>query len=618
METPKPQPIAPNPPPDPGPSVSPAPPPSPAKKSHKKLIIVLIALIVGLPLLLFVIWIVASSSFVFLPGPTLGLFSLLDQKIGLTERADESQVYLASTAGSRAELVVPKEAFTEKPKISVEAAPQSTWPEDVVGGLFKIEISDSNFQRGLVFKVTLNEKPEGNFSLGYWISESKKWEWLPTVDLGNNVYQTVLTHASYVGGGAPEATGFTFQDSENQRMYQEFEVEMRKIAIDDATGEAAQYNDASWERAYQIAEELTNKVIQDYCNAKTPAALHDLFSAWQMMAFFPFPELALKIEKAYNDDCAEEETQDKYVIRQQDAYGCTFNLTLSDFFQESAQANTLIVSEGFHMDDAAKDEPAWRTGWRIYQFYTSDADLDALIHKEGRSADSYVLLDIPMHNVKSESSDLMLITFSLAGIREGESFPVWSTRVGDYKQKLSGPQQKGTMLRITPESQWRWSKTYTPDEEETIGPGIQLVGSGVLVKDNGEKGAVVSFIPSTEAMEAYLEATRKVRELAQQYNLPPELQNLYDASGKPTGLVCDEQKPLRIVLASQWKPECTDCEETSEPVNPNDQDGDGLPDLVPLPSEGDADGDGLPDLVPLPSPNDLDGDGLPDPVPLTP
>ena len=123
-------------------------------------------------------------------------------------------------------------------------------------------------------------------------------------------------------------------------------------------------------------------------------------------------------------------------------------------------------------------------------------------------------------------------------------------------------------------------------------------------------------------MAAYKEATKKVREMAQQYNLPAELKNLYDAEGNLKGLSCDKQDPLRIVLTSEWKPG----DSTENPSSSNDQNGDGLPDVVPLTPEGnqnpatsnDQNGDGLPDVVPLTPQGDQNGDGIPDLVPLTP
>ncbi|MFA4880527.1 MAG: hypothetical protein WC650_02795 [Candidatus Doudnabacteria bacterium] len=617
METQNLSPVPPNPPAPPAANI---PSPVPPKKSHKKLIILLVALFC-LPGVLLVLWLVASSFLFFLPNPGIMISALLER--GADEQsAGRSDVLQASAAGGKAELIVPQAAFASKPKITIKKAAESIWPQGVVGGLFEISISEKDFKRGLIFKITLNEAPKKDFALGYWDTVKKEWEWLPTINLGNNVYQTVLTHASYVGGGTPDGFQFAFKDPENQSMYQEFEAEMSKIAVDDATGKAKQYNDASWERASQIAEELTNKVIQDYCPGKTPDALADFFTAWQMMQFFPYPDLALKIEKALTNDC-EEETSEKYIIRQSNSYGCTFNMNLSGgFFQESAQSKTIVLSEGLHTDNAAVGEPAWRTDWRVYQYYTTDTDLDALIHKESRTIDSYYLLDIPMHNIKGKSTDLMLTTFSLTGIREGESFPIWAARAGNYQSSLAGPQQTAKALHISPDSNWHWSETYTPESTETIAPGIQMVGSGKLIQDNGQNGAVISFEPSEEGMAAYKEATKKVREMAQQYNLPAELKNLYDAEGNLKGLSCDKQEPLRIVLTSEWKPG----DNTENPSSSNDQDGDGLPDLVPLTPEGnqnpatsnDQNGDGLPDVVPLTPQGDQNGDGIPDIIPLTP
>jgi hypothetical protein len=242
-----------------------------------------------------------------------------------------------------------------------------------------------------------------------------------------------------------------------------------------------------------------------------------------------------------------------YRISQTDDYPVSMEVTLP-WFNLGSRGNFNVVSSGLPVSLAAPGDPDWKTEWRVYQDTVYQADLDGALHHEEQQGSKYFLVDIPGKGIKAKSSGQNVLTFSLAGVPEGGTFPI-KIEASHGSSQMESATQETKLIDRDPESgvnlNWRGSVDY--NDADTY-QDKSFSATGKLIKDNGQAGAVIS-IGSGEMPQEYKDAIQKIRELSK--GAPGGLANLYDANGhinNDSGIASMDtpaEKPLRIFLNSE-------------------------------------------------------------------
>jgi len=538
-----------------------------------------------------VIAIAGGIARVVLNDNTLTLASLVKRMMGGVSLFQKNEnVITASSAKSTVEI-------SSKGDIKLTVMENSSWPKDAVGGLYKITPSEE-FKEGVAFKMTLKETPPADFALGYWHPETKKWEWLPTAKISDVIFQTVLPHASVIGGGSGGACSSMPKDPENIQLYNEIKAEMNKIQIDQQTGEAAEINDASWKSAWEKAKEMTDKAINDYCKNKNLTNEYDFYAAWELVQCLGFPSLNDRFVNAWENKCEDPKKIKQYKIDQNDPVSATFSLNLGWFYQQNSSFNAKIYYTGFPQSLAPLGKSGWRTNWKVNVFTEGKGD----INQTGHLQKGDVYYDLKALNTSAKTTDNWTWTFSLENVKEGEKFPIKAVRNGSYTSRLAGPNAS----IVLKSSNLNMNANAPMQGTDQIGPGQSMSFDGILSKDLGDAGAIITLSEDVNLTPEQKKALDQVIKLQKESGIPA-ISNMWDESGK-NNLVKSDSKasPLRIV------PIGTESEESNKEDDwkANEEDLSNSPSKKP--------NNKIPDLAPLPTPNDLDGDGVPDLVPLTP
>lgn len=243
-----------------------------------------------------------------------------------------------------------------------------------------------------------------------------------------------------------------------------------------------------------------------------------------------------------------------YRISQTDDYPVSMEITVP-YFNIASRGNFNIVSQGLLVSLAAPGDPDWKTEWKVYQDVVYDADLEGGVYMEERQGAKYRLVDIPGKGIKAKSSGQNVLTFSLAGVPEGGTFPIKIETSGGSSQMQATVQETRSIIR-DPEEGVNVDVRGTADynSAETSNKGQTASATGKLIKDNGKAGAVIT-VGSMDMPAAYKDAALQARDLARQHNAPGGLQNLYDDNGRinnQSGIASMDtpaEKPLRIFLA---------------------------------------------------------------------
>lgn len=244
-----------------------------------------------------------------------------------------------------------------------------------------------------------------------------------------------------------------------------------------------------------------------------------------------------------------------YRISQTDDYPVSMEVTIP-YFNVASRGNFNIVSQGLLVSLAAPGDPDWKTEWKVYQDIVYDADLEGSVRMEERQGAKYLLVDIPGKDIKAKSSGHSVLTFSLAGVPEGGTFPI-KIETSDGSSQMQAPTQETKFINRDPEEGINMDVRGTADYNSADTYQDQTFSAtGKLIEDNGKAGAVIS-VGSMELPAAYKEAALMARDIARQYGAPGGLQNLYDNSGRinnDSGIASMDtpaEKPLRIFLNSE-------------------------------------------------------------------
>ncbi|MCX6763260.1 MAG: hypothetical protein NTZ97_00790 [Candidatus Moranbacteria bacterium] len=500
--------------------------------------------------------------------------------------------------------------------LQLTAADKSVWPKDAIGGLYKIEPS-GKFEQPARIRIKYAKDPGAFFVLGYFDPAAQKWDYLPTIKKEPGVYETIITHASFVGGTSNPNYKPQFTDPQNQAAANEISGELEKVQQEQQTGKDQGGN---WQNVWEKTKKLTDKLVKDLCdaiNGKTPleftkssnyeAVLHDFLVGWEITQYLGFSTLQTQFEDAIDSafppdmkteelttrklKCEKKDKISAYFINQTDTYDNQLNLNLSQgLYKANLTAQTKISSAGQPSIQLPASEIGWRTTWRVYQSSVMDSVQSQRLYKEYRSPDAYGLIDFGNQGLGTETTDLMMLEFNLAGVKEGQSFPIKQKRVGPYVSRTNpgAPPMTGVLIHKSSDSNYEWRGTRSMDSTQTIDPGFTIEATGILLKDHGADGAVIGFeakpMMTPEQLQQFKAATA---------GAPAELANLYDSQGNPTFVSGDKaSKPLLITRNKPEEQKPEDDWQGSEAerqnilenskTNPNDLDGDGIPDLVPL------------------------------------
>jgi len=469
-------------------------------------------------------------------------------------------------------------------KLDISAFDKTQWPKGATGGLYEIQPS-GEFKNPVDFKMTLKESAPTDFALGYWHSDTKKWEWLPTAKRSDKVFQTILPHASIIGGGSGGACSSMPKGQENIQMYNEIKAGLSGVQIDQQTGEAAEINDASWKPIWENAKEMTDKAINDYCKNRDLNTEYDFYAAWELVQCLGFQSLNDRFEAAWENKCEEKEKKREYKIDQSDDYSSQFHLDLGPFYKQNTNFNATISYIGNSQGVATKGKPSWRTNWKVRSF----VDSKGVANQTGHIENERGYYDLKALNTNLKTTDNYEFTFSLDNVKEGESFQVRQVRSGAYISRSSGPDAH----IVFKSGDGVIHSTGSMNNTTTIDPGASFTLSAVLLKDMGDDGAIIAFSNEMQLTPEQKKAFESVMELQREGGLP----QIWDAPGKVNSNIMQTQgkmKPWRIVPVGienendpddDWKSNESDLsnQKNRQSKNPNDKNGDGIPDLVPLP-----------------------------------
>lgn len=192
-----------------------------------------------------------------------------------------------------------------------------------------------------------------------------------------------------------------------------------------------------------------------------------------------------------------------FVVNQKDTYDHHFQISTQGPTQVDigSDSNTVVMSYGLPTKKASSGQPAWKTTWEIYQDSLTNASSDFSTFAEYRDAKSYYLLDAPGDNISGLHTDQWQLTFSLAGIKEGDTFPVRATRVGEGVTENTGPTQQWQQIIQNDSTNFQNEYSFNPSSRQTYQAGAVMSYTGTLTSDNGQQGATIQLSASQETKD---------------------------------------------------------------------------------------------------------------------
>ena len=317
------------------------------------------------------------------------------------------------------------------------------------------------------------------------------------------------------------------------------------------------------EKSAAAAEQAPKKTSKLLIAVVVIVMLLVLWFLWSLLRFFlPFGMVTLPFFSMLSNKAGEIgipsfpglKAPADYRISQMDDYPISMEVTIP-YFNLASRGNFNVVSQGLPVSLASVGDPDWKTEWRVYQDVVYDADLEGGVYMEEKQGAKHFLVDIPGKGIKAKSSGQTVLTFSLAGVSEGGTFPVKVETSGNSAQ-MESAQQDTQFIYRDPETGMNINQPGKVDynSQDTYADRTMST-TGKLIKDNGAEGALIT-IGSMDLPKEYKDAALMARDIARKYNAPGGLQNLYDDSGRinnQSGIASMDtpaEKPLRIFLAA--------------------------------------------------------------------
>jgi hypothetical protein len=299
-----------------------------------------------------------------------------------------------------------------------------------------------------------------------------------------------------------------------------------------------------------------------------------------------FDEIASNLGSSGNNlmSGANAPASENYLVKQKSSMPLTISAPKGVI---DAKADINFITVGYPMSKAQSGKYGWQTDWKVIVNSVSNLGTKTQI-KDPASG----LHTSAMTTDFSPSSTQNIYYFSLANVKEGGTFQV------RYIQKNI----KDATFHFN-ESQWIFYDdknqpfqmvnfdTNEKSAATVASPADAKTLDAILVKDNGAEGAIVGFKPVdlTKEQKAQLEA------MNQTMQGKGELTGWWNSQLYPMYTNLPQQPPLKIVLKSglpesgYFEEKITNADymnaapDVDVKTNPNDKNGDGLPDLVPLP-----------------------------------
>ncbi len=478
-------------------SGAPAQVPKPKKKKGKIFLIVIILLI-----LLFGVLTLGGITLFWL-GPTIlppSLFARFEQIIGenISDKLDGGEEETLTVQSDSSQVVLTAESY-DSDELSIKAVAKENWPEGALGGFYEIETDKEEFSGLPSLKIELDNYPGGGFVLGYYDETTKTWEYIPTISRSLKVYEGFLLHASAIGGYQTTPEEMTSQltgeaagnsgyrndldlNAEQQQDLKNLSEKSAKALTKQGQGETV--SDEEWQEIAKILERLSKQAIEQCKNSKTPANQRLFYYIWSIAQMLGFDELSAKFAAAENE-CRpkkKEDTVTNYIIKETD------QIKNDKLFPGSISLNTFntIVSDGQAMPsiEMATNPYRWQTDWEVWQDFTSSIDAKIQLKSNG-------FWSSPI-NSSGQAVGRSVALFSLANVKEGETFPVEFVSIGNISSYLYGPKQK--FIVYSAEGNPQYIGLVDPSTySEGKASGASATTEGILVQDLGSLGAVIDI-----------------------------------------------------------------------------------------------------------------------------
>lgn len=260
----------------------------------------------------------------------------------------------------------------------------------------------------------------------------------------------------------------------------------------------------------------------------------------------------------------------------------------------NAKSNTDFIIVGLPVSKAKAGNQGWQTDWKI------------IINSQLQTATSHQISGPGMHtsvmttDFTPENAQYVYY-FSLAGLKEGDSIPMRYT--AKTLSQSTFHFNENDWIFYDDKNQPAWDVQIGTQDRNTNLPKIdnEATTSAILVKDNGEAGAIIAF-PPAELNSGQKGELDKIKQVVGQAG--PEISNWWNNEIYNVLTDLPQMPPMKIVLKNNLPGKGYFEEKIDDPNAVSAKPGTGgnnkTPDLAPLPSVNDKNGDGIPDLVPLP------------------
>ncbi len=371
-----------------------------------------------------------------------------------------------TSKGNTADLAIPKGALAGAKNISLTALESSAWPAGARGAVYKLEPDGTVFTKSATLTVKLAKDPGEKFSLGYWLADLKRWEYIPTVRRADKTYQARIKHFSNVGGYQAGTSG-----TNGPALPPSMTGDAQTMEQAQATGNEPAAKVAE-QRLRDTLSKLADSAISRFCEEPTPDTLDQFMSLWALAQYFGFDDLDAKFNQAV------EQCFPPYLIEQTNNVPYSINLA----GLVNSQGTATYAYRGLPGKAPNSEDYLWQAPWNVIQDATTKSTTTVQFDLPGFSSTPLA--------AQGATTDRIRLIFSLVGVKPGGKFPITITRIGTYTQKNYVPPQ--TIL-FKSDDKTIASAEASDSSSDSIGAGKKIVMEGILLEDRGQAGALVGF-----------------------------------------------------------------------------------------------------------------------------
>lgn len=398
----------------------------------------------------------------------------------------------------------------EKDKMNFTAVPENEWPKDTVGGLYKIEPS-GNFNKIASVTIDIKDNATKGFALGYWRSDTQKWEYIPTIRIFGNTYKSLIAHASEVGGrvfGLSGALDYEpqFDNRELQGLWDTLKADLKILAHEQELG----YDTSIKERlAQDKLRVIANWILNNCATRKSFKNQMDFFFIWHIAQLINATEVDNSLGEGYTRciDMQATRADSKYEYSIYDRKDLKNDLNVPQAMQFIWKGVT--THEGYPIV-AGRDNRDWHTQWQVYARTEYKADI-----KYHWSMN----FDLPTpEGTFGNGIVTHVLLFDLNGVREGQTFKIRGVSIGDAP---------GYYRNWHEDLKWNINHPSTVGMPTQTDPNKHVLDmTGTLVKDNGKDGAIISYGGLTKEQQSQLNQISAIMQGTGMENIPAYFQEL--------------------------------------------------------------------------------------------